>query len=389
MLLLPSNAVLLVSALLSLSNVVFADPEEPVITPAPSPTHELAERQVAGGEGTPILATLTFPYTALPTQVYPFAVLRGPQFGYNQCGAENASSTANCQTLVVNNASDFCLWGAPDPNSEMGNEEAKVVSFCTNPRWGGRPIPPGSIHGLQFMRTTAYIQIVGFIDNVALNLAPTDTGGELDPHGADLQGNPLGGVVYSLDPKFIDGSHPGQIRNWNLFVGSGLFCLKACYNDVKSPNYCENRYDLVGCEYNMPNTLTNGTFVECEGERQTPVGTYVENGQTLTWKMPYPLTTEPPYRPVVPASSNCRTFSSEQLFGAAPTNANPSGSNSGSSRPTPSGSNGSNGGSNSNSANPNPSQTGTGAAATVKLGMHAGLLVVAASFVAGGVLVVV
>jgi hypothetical protein len=31
-------------------------------------------------------------------------VLRGPQFGYNQCGAANATATANCQTLVVNNA---------------------------------------------------------------------------------------------------------------------------------------------------------------------------------------------------------------------------------------------------------------------------------------------
>ena len=24
-----------------------------------------------------------------------------------------------------------------------------------------------------------------------------DSGGELDPHGADLRGNPLGGLVYS------------------------------------------------------------------------------------------------------------------------------------------------------------------------------------------------
>jgi hypothetical protein len=30
--------------------------------------------------------------------------LRGPQFGYNQCGAANATANANCQTLVVNNA---------------------------------------------------------------------------------------------------------------------------------------------------------------------------------------------------------------------------------------------------------------------------------------------
>jgi hypothetical protein len=37
---------------------------------------------------------------------------------------------------------------------------------------------------------------------------PSDSGGELDPHGADLQGNPLvGGVVYSNDTSnSTDGS---------------------------------------------------------------------------------------------------------------------------------------------------------------------------------------
>ena len=49
----------------------------------------------------------------------------------------------------------------------------------------------------QFTKTPAYIQIVGFIDNTAIGLDPTDYGGELDPHSADLQGNPLGGVIYS------------------------------------------------------------------------------------------------------------------------------------------------------------------------------------------------
>ncbi|KAJ7231138.1 hypothetical protein C8J57DRAFT_1439893 [Mycena rebaudengoi] len=189
--------------------------------------------------------------------------LRGPQFGYNQCGAANATANANCQTLVVNNASDFCIWGSPDPNGLIGNVEAKVVSYCTNPRWGGRPIPEGAIHGIQFMRTTAYIQIVGFIDNAALGLDPTDGGGELDPHGADLQGN----------PSAASGKTPGQVLNWDLCVGNGLFCFKACFNNLKNPDYCENRYDLVGCNYNMPNALQNGTYLDCKGDLQTPVGT--------------------------------------------------------------------------------------------------------------------
>ncbi|KAJ7685776.1 hypothetical protein DFH06DRAFT_50574 [Mycena polygramma] len=304
-----------VAALAVLSCVAAA--EDPLITPAPTPTQALAPRQVAGGSGTPILSTLTYPYTALPSQVYPFAVLRGPQFGYNQCGAANATDKADCQTLVVNNASDFCLWGSPDVNGAIGDVEAKVVSYCTNPQWGGRPIPAGAVHGIQFMRTSAYIQIVGFIDNVALGLASDDTGGELDPHGADLQGNPLGGVVYSLDTNFSPdgGKTPGQVHNWNLFVGSGIFCLKACFNSITSPDYCENRYDLIGCDYNMPNALANGTFLDCAGEVQTPVGTYTTGGQTLTWSMPDPLVTDPPYTPNIPSSSACTTFSSQQLFG--------------------------------------------------------------------------
>ncbi|KAK7018182.1 macrophage activating glycoprotein [Favolaschia claudopus] len=349
-------------------NPVDANTITPAPTLPPTPTHPLSPRQVAGASGTPILSTLTFPYTALPSQVYPFNVLRGPQSGYNQCGPANASATANCQTLVFNNASDFCLWGSPDPNGSIGDVEAKVVTYCTNPQWGGRPIPDGAIHGLQFMRTSAYIQIVGFIDNSALSLASTETGGELDPHGADLQGNPLGGVVYSLDEAFRDGSEPGQVHNWNLFVGSSVFCLKACFNNVTSPDYCENRYDLVGCNFNMPNAAPNGTFQACEGDLQTPVGTYVSAGQTLTWSMPDPLTTDPPYTPVVPSSSNCQTFQSGGLFTG------------GASSPANSGS--------SSASNANPSQT-SGALAVRGSLFCVSVIVFGVGMVGGGVIVVV
>ena len=74
--------------------------EPPTITPAPTPT--IAKRQVAGGSGTPILSTLRYDYTALPYQVYPYAVLRGPQFGFNQCNSTTLGPTSNCQTLIFN-----------------------------------------------------------------------------------------------------------------------------------------------------------------------------------------------------------------------------------------------------------------------------------------------
>jgi hypothetical protein len=75
---------------------------EPQITPAP-PT-DLLRRQVAGNPGTPILSTIHYSYSALPEQVYPFPVLRGPQFGYNICNSTTQGNASLCQTLIVNSA---------------------------------------------------------------------------------------------------------------------------------------------------------------------------------------------------------------------------------------------------------------------------------------------
>lgn len=130
------------------------------------------------------------------------------------------------------------------------------------------------------MKTSAYIQVTGFIQNSAILLASDDGGGELDPHGADLQGNPLGGVVYSNGTTDSpDGHTLAQAHNWNLFVGGGQFCAKVCYNSVTSPDYCQNIYDLIGCSYNMPTNVQNGSFTSCEGDLQDEAGIYTSNGQ--------------------------------------------------------------------------------------------------------------
>ena len=128
------------------------------------------------------------------------------------------------------------------------------------------------------MKTPGYIQVTGFINNPGIGLDPTDQGGELDPHGADLQGNPLGGVVYSNGTTDSDGTNLAQVFNWNTFVGGNQFCFKACYNSITSPDYCENRYDLVGCSYNMPSAAKDGEFTSCEGDVQDVVGVYTTNG---------------------------------------------------------------------------------------------------------------
>ncbi|KAJ7899309.1 hypothetical protein B0H14DRAFT_3852941 [Mycena olivaceomarginata] len=295
---LPSKRTLLSAALAAAQSLSYvaaeAHTDDLVITPAPTPTQALAAPPGPLVIRNAILSTLTYDYTALPSQVYPFAVLRGPQFGYNQCGAANATATANCQTLVVNNASDFCIWGSPDPNGLIGDVEAKVVSYCTNPEWGGRPIPGGSIHGVQFMRTSAYIQIVGFLDNTALGLSPTDAEASSTPTVLISRETPSAASSTPSTPTSppMAAKTPGQVHNWNLFVGNGLFCLKALLQQYHVPRLLrEPLRPSSGATTTCPTRCKTGPTSIVRANLQTPVGTYVTNGQTSTWSMPDPLTT--------------------------------------------------------------------------------------------------
>lgn len=107
-------------------------------------------------------------------------------------------------------------------------------------------------------------------------------------------------------------------------IGSGTFCTKLCFNNVTSPDYCENTLDLLGCAYNMPSANTDGEFVKCDGDLQDVVGRYTgTDGKTSTWSQPssLPATSTLPWTPRVPASSNCVTYKSADLFGAASSSA--------------------------------------------------------------------
>jgi len=211
---------------------------------------------------------------------------------------------------------DFCLWGSPTPSGEIGNIEASVVAYCTKPGHGTRVMPAGTLKSVQFMRTSAYVQVSGKFDQRGIGLTANDTGGELDPHGADLAGNPLGGLVFSNSLPTSQGIIT-QGENWSCFVGSGLFCMKVCDNNIKEPNYCQNIYDLIGCAYNMPSdSYTRSDFTDCQGDLQLPPGIYVENGQTMTWSQPESLSPSNtmPWQPAVPASSSCSTYTSAQIY---------------------------------------------------------------------------
>jgi len=180
----------------------------------------------------------------------------------------------------------------------------------------------GALKGVQFMRTPDYIQVVGFIDQTLINIKAGDYGGELDPHGADLRGNPLGGLLYSNafsgSPTTFD-----QVIEWHNFMGGDAFCIKAC--DPKGPNaahFCEHIYGRIGCAYNAPNNAQNGTFESCQGENQDFPGVYTTNGQVMTYTQPpesLGAISTTPYQVRIPASSNCVQYQSTSLYGSLPT----------------------------------------------------------------------
>jgi len=110
---------------------------------------------------------------------------------------------------------DFCLWAPPNGPTTVGETEHEAVAWCTKPGHGSRLIPRGSLKGVQFMKTPDYIQVVGFIDQTQVNLKSDDSGGEMDPHGADLRGNPLGGLVYSNAWSGDNKTNYKQVIQWH------------------------------------------------------------------------------------------------------------------------------------------------------------------------------
>jgi len=240
------------------------------------------------------LTAYTFTYPNLPEQVNPFNSGRGPQYGYNLCNSSTEGPSSLCQTMFLNDITDFCLWSSATPNGVIGDVEAEVVAWCTKPGHGTRIIPPGTLTAVQFIKTPGYIQVTGNLKQVNVDLQSSDAGGELDPHGADLFGNPLGGLVFSNNlPTSSNNSTYTQVDNWSLFIGSDQFCFKACDNSIKEPDYCNNIYDEVGCSANMPAAYAPNVFLSCVGDNQVP-----PNGGDIP----------------IPATSSCTTYTSSLLY---------------------------------------------------------------------------
>jgi len=67
----------------------------------------------------------------------------------------------------------------------------------------------------------------------------------------------------------------------------------------------------------MPASYEDNVFLDCDSDLQEVVGTYVgSNGATSTWSQPSSLPADStlPWTPTIPATSNCKTYASTDIF---------------------------------------------------------------------------
>lgn len=217
------------------------------------------------------------------------------QSGNNNCGG-GSSQSSKCQTAWFNDVDDFCLWAPPNPGQTIGATERIEVAWCTKAGRGTRTIPNGSLKGVHFKKTPHYVQVTGVGNFTSINIKKGDSGGELDPHGADGLGNPIGGLVFGngFGPQL-------QYHEWTSFISDKEFCFRACVGPDAS-KYCAHRYDVLGCYWNMPSSYSSNVFESCQGDDGLPMGIYgsstFHQGEAST-PAPHPA----------PASSNCRRVS--------------------------------------------------------------------------------
>ena len=60
-----------------------------------------------------------------------------------------------------------------------------------------------------------HIRAVGPVRNAGLGFDSSDEGGGPDPRGADLQGDPLGGIIFSIGTTDSDRHALTQVYRWN------------------------------------------------------------------------------------------------------------------------------------------------------------------------------
>ncbi|KAG9016245.1 hypothetical protein FRB90_003637 [Tulasnella sp. 427] len=255
--------------------------------------------------------TATYSYDPANPSSLPKTSEQG-QLGTNRCGTGSDSSSL-CQNLIINSIEDFCLYGPPysnGKNASIGETERYEVSYCLKSGYGTRLFPDGTIKGAHWIQTPDYVQITGWGDFTTIGVPKTDAGGELDPHGADGNGNPIGGLVFgnSYNGTFI------QFHEWTNYMSSTEFCVRACKPGVNARKLCQHIYDEMGCKFVMPGNYDTGYFDSCLGDTGEPMGIY----GTSTFRQGDAVT--PPPHPA-PASSSCTRVASLTSYSPLPTGA--------------------------------------------------------------------
>ena len=195
------------------------------------------------------------------------------QIGTNRCGQWGESNQSSmCQNVFVNSLTDFCLWAPPEPGHTIGETEEEEVAWCTRKGYGTRLIPDGAIKNAHFLKTKSYVQVTGRGDFTNMNIQAGDDGGELDPHGATLKGNPVGGIAWT---RAFTGEYE-QVHEWMNFMTSDEFCIRLCRDDdPNAAQLCEHIYDVMGCFWVMPSESGyEDGFESCEGDVAPLPGIY-------------------------------------------------------------------------------------------------------------------
>ncbi|CAA7264482.1 unnamed protein product [Cyclocybe aegerita] len=272
------------------------------------------------------------------------------------------NQTSMARLLSLNSVDDFCLFAPPSPQ-DIANSETFEVAWCTQQRNNARLIPDGTITGVSFLKTDFYVQIMGYGDLTKLNIPAGDFGGELDPHGAYGDGNPVGGNVTSN----ITGNDQNYAE-WMLYIDYNQFCLRVCTNansTYSAADMCWHELDEMGClfvmpgNYNVNGTLSTRLVSDRHRERHPVFSTFAQRFTgTLTGGSVYTVgdlsTPSAPY--FTPSSSNCvttSTISNGVALASLGITAAPSG-------PTGAGSSGASGTAKA------PSETGKGSANSAK-----------------------
>ncbi|KAI5120054.1 hypothetical protein M0805_007806 [Coniferiporia weirii] len=237
------------------------------------------------------------------------------QTGTNACST-GSNQTSMCQNAFLNSVDDFCLFAPPEPgpDSTIGVTERIEVAWCLKSGTGARLMPNGTITGAHFVQTPDYVQVTGVGNLTLLNIPSGDEGGELDPHGADGNGNPIGGLVFSSAFGQLQ-----QLHEWTNFMSDSEFCFRGCKDGPNAPALCEHIYDVMGCFWNMPGDYDAGVFERCDGDSGEPMGVY----GTSTFHQGDPVT---PSAHPAPASSQCTSFSTVGNNAAVSTSASASAS---------------------------------------------------------------